>query len=108
MAKQTTVQLIDDIDGTEASQTIQFAIGGITYSIDLNDNNADEFDETFAPYIAVARRETGSRRSSSRRSSPSGADPRAVREWAATNGIQVNQRGRIPHTIVDKYLAAQT
>jgi len=34
-----------------------------------------------------------------------GANPKAVRAWAASNGIQVNTRGRIPADVVQKFEA---
>ena len=40
MAKQTITQLIDDIDGSEAEETITFGIDGASYEIDLNAKNA--------------------------------------------------------------------
>src|SRR4051794_1744260 len=47
---------------TEADETVEMALGGVTYQIDLSDKNAEALRSTFAPYIAAARR-TGGRRS---------------------------------------------
>jgi hypothetical protein len=33
-------------------------------------------------------------------------DARAIRQWAATNGIEVNSRGRIPAEVVERYRSA--
>ncbi|MGW5735749.1 MULTISPECIES: Lsr2 family DNA-binding protein [Streptomyces] len=38
---------------------------------------------------------------------PDGVDPTAVREWAAANNVQVNDRGRVPKSVIDQYLAAK-
>lgn len=35
-----------------------------------------------------------------------GPDPKAVRAWAARNGVDCNSHGRVPQTVVDAYLAA--
>ncbi len=36
MAKKVVVQLVDDIDGGAASETVVFALDGTTYEIDLS------------------------------------------------------------------------
>lgn len=33
-------------------------------------------------------------------------DPKALRAWAAPNGIELSTRGRIPGTVLDQYRAA--
>ena len=38
--KQTITQLIDDIDGGKAEETVMFAIDGTNYEIDLGRKNA--------------------------------------------------------------------
>ena len=37
MAKKTVVLLEDDIDGSEATETLSFALDGSEYEIDLNE-----------------------------------------------------------------------
>ena len=36
MAQKVQILLLDDIDGTEASETVQFGLDGANYEIDLN------------------------------------------------------------------------
>ena len=36
MAQKTQIILVDDIDGSEAIQTVTFALDGVSYEIDLN------------------------------------------------------------------------
>jgi hypothetical protein len=111
MAQRTIVQLTDDIDGSEAAESVSFALDGVGYTIDLSDSNAAELRETFAPYIAAARRDGGrGRRSnvthiaSGRRGRSTGdVDPKTVRAWASENGIAISARGRIPADIVAQY-----
>ena len=44
---------------------------------------------------------------SSRSSSPgSQVDTKAVRAWAASNGIELSSRGRVPADVIEKYRAA--
>ena len=35
-----------------------------------------------------------------------GPDPKAVRAWAAENGIEVSPKGKLPASVVEQYLAA--
>jgi|SRR3954453_3196258 hypothetical protein len=111
MAQRTIVQLTDDIDGSEASESVSFALDGVSYTIDLNETNAAELREALAPYVAAARRDSGRGRrgnvthiSSGRRTRGAGDfDPKTVRAWAAENGIAISARGRIPADIVAQY-----
>ncbi|MDQ0850147.1 hypothetical protein QFZ65_002085 [Arthrobacter sp. B3I9] len=108
MAKKTVVLLEDDIDGSEASETVSFALDGTEYEIDLNNDHANELREALARFTADARKTSGGRGrpTTTRKSSQGGPDAKAVRQWAAENGIQVNTRGRIQADIVEKYEAA--
>ncbi len=114
MAKQTVIHMTDDIDGSEATQTVEFSYRGKSYSLDLNDANASEFDDALAPYISAAAKAGGaqSSRGSGRRSttprqrSSSEIDPKAVRAWAEANGVSVSPRGRIKADILEQYRAA--
>ncbi len=122
MARTTIVQLTDDIDGSEADQTVEFSYKGKPYSLDLNDKNASELDDVLAPYIAAAEkaggaqprtasrssRSGGSRQRSSSPSTTTGPDPKDVRRWAEANGVQLSARGRIPGSIIEQYQAANT
>ena len=42
MAKQVIQRLVDDIDGSEATESISFNVDGHSYQIDLNDRHAEE------------------------------------------------------------------
>ena len=68
MAQKTQVILVDDVDGSEANQTVTFALDGVSYEIDLNDEHAAALRESLEEWIGKARR-TGGRRSSGRRRS---------------------------------------
>lgn len=108
MAKKTVVMLEDDIDGSEATDTIQFALDGTEYEIDLNNDHANELRGALDRFTAAARTSGGRGRPAARKSSSSrGApDAKAVRQWAVENGIQVNTRGRIQAEVVEQYEAA--
>src|SRR5699024_6921991 len=108
MAREMRLVLTDDFDGTEASETVRFSLDQATYELELSAENAEKLRETFAPYIAKARRvaNTGGR---GRRSGSSGPkrDAAKIREWAQNNGYQLGDRGRIPLEIVEAYEAAE-
>jgi hypothetical protein len=115
MAKRQVTITTDDIDGSEANNSIEFAYRGKSYRIDLNDTHAEELDEVLAPYISAATetsrgggrtsRSGGSPRS--RASSGSGdVDPKQVRAWAEANGVEVSTRGRISASVIEQYRAA--
>jgi|SRR5665213_3332223 len=55
MAKNVVVQVVDDIDGGEAAETINFALDGKSYEIDLNAKNATSLRKAFAPFIEKGR-----------------------------------------------------
>ena len=56
MTKKIHVHLVDDLDASEASETVRFEVDGRTYEIDLSSRNAQRFRADIAPYIAHARR----------------------------------------------------
>jgi hypothetical protein len=103
LARKTTVTLEDDLDGSTATKTIRFGFGGVEYEIDLNDENAAEMTHWPENYIAHGRRVHGSKRTP-KNGYASKADPKAVREWAAAQGIEISSRGRIPHDIQERYI----
>lgn len=120
MAQTTRVTLVDDLTGEEitdgAGETVTFALDGTTYEIDLSTDNATQLREAFAAYTSAGRKTSGRTTGGAgrRRTAPSSksttgsvADPRAVRDWAAKNGIELSSRGRIPLEVVAKYEAAQ-
>jgi len=107
MARRIIEQLIDDIDGSEATETVTFSLDTNSYQIDLSEANAARLRDVLAPYIAHAtpqRQARGARRAST---SGSGVDSATVRQWARGQGIEVNERGRIPKALVEQYHAAQ-
>jgi hypothetical protein len=108
MAKQTTVTLIDDLDGSEAEEQVEFAVDGRTYEIDLSAANSARLRDLLAPFVTAARR-TGGRRSPAAGASRSTSDReqnQAIREWAQQNGFTVSDRGRLPANVIEAYQKA--
>ena len=109
MAQRINVVLVDDIDGSDASETVSFALDGVDYEIDLSDKHAGELRDAVSVYVGHGRR-TGGRRKSGRRSSTPGADDGAsaadIRAWARENGWDVPERGRVSAEVREAYAAA--
>lgn len=111
MAQKVNIVLIDDIDETEADETVSFALDGRDYTIDLSEKNATALREAMALYVAHAtpvsgRAKRGRSASSSRAASTSGASPAEIRAWARDNGFDVPDRGRVSQEVRDAYTAA--
>lgn len=110
---EVTIALVDDFDGSQAAETVKFALDGKSYEIDLSRPNASELRRTLKPYIDRAR---GARTSSARRGKsgtrasgarrPEGYDRTEVRAWAKANRIKVSARGRIANDVVEKWRKA--
>jgi len=107
MAKQTIVSITDDIDGSEGAETVSFEYDGQAWEIDLGENNRANFHQALAPFVAAARqaRGTAARRRGSRTASERHSSA-AVRAWARENGIALNDRGRIPASVLAQYEAS--
>lgn len=124
MAKQVIYELVDDIDGTAIDEgegeSIEFSLDGVDYVIDLKSKNVNDFRKKIEYYVDHATRVGGRKR----KSAPAGgvaaapaaqpasstkrdpAQTRAIRQWAADSGYEINDRGRIPADIVEAYEAA--
>ena len=101
MAQKVTVEMTDDLDGSQADTTVSFAIDGNAYEIDLSKRNAAAMRRTFDRYIEHARKAGRStRRTRGTRDRRHSSD---VRAWAKARGIQVSERGRIPASVVSQY-----
>lgn len=110
MTKQTTTVLVDDVDGSEADEQVEFSVDGKTYEIDLSAANSERLRAVLAPFISAGRR-TGARRSATATTpAPRPTSDRelnhAIREWALAQGMTVSERGRIPSNVLTAYHAA--
>ena len=106
MAQRVNIVLEDDLDGSEADETVTFALDGVTYEIDLSAKNAAALRDSLAQYVGHARRAAARRASGRPASSSRGTGKRDladVREWARANGHQVSDRGRISAEVQAAY-----
>lgn len=102
MAQRIQVVLEDDVDGSPAVETVHFGLDGVTYEIDLSEDNARAMRDALAPWVGSARR-SGGRKVTGRKSSGGKADVSHVRAWARDNGYSINERGRIPASVQEAY-----
>jgi hypothetical protein len=113
MAKKTLILLTDDLDGSEAAESVEFGIDGYLYSIDLSAAHAEDLRDRLTAYrefgTALGRyhgRNAGpvaSRRSSNRGDKERNLD---IRRWAEANDLPVKARGKISDSVIAKYDAA--
>lgn len=107
MARHVQVQLLDDITGEEAAETIRFGLDGVSYEVDLTTDNARKLREELAVYLARGRKVRGRSGVSRTRSKPRD-ETRVIREWAEKNGYNPSLRGRISANIIEAYQAANS
>ena len=123
MAQKTIVTLVDDLTGEEAENisTVEFALDGVTYELDLTDENRTKLHDALSQYANAARKIGGRRRSSprpgraiksiSRTTGYNRETLKSIREWAKKNGHNVSDRGRLPAEVLqawDKTQAAMS
>lgn len=132
MAKETIIKFTDDIDGTEASETVAFSFRGTPYEIDLGAKNVAAFEKSIAKYVAAARAagtpakaaaattkarkapgrprkaaaKKATRAASKATKAAASTSTGSIREWAQANGFAVGSRGRIPAAAREAYEAS--
>jgi hypothetical protein len=107
MAKTTIVQLVDDLDGSEAHETVRFGLDGQMYEIDLSNKNAAKLRAALQPYVEhgtrVSGRAAGGRGGNRRPAVSEREQNKAIRAWAIRKGYDVAPRGRIRAEIIEQY-----
>ena len=114
MARKYIVQLVDDLTNEPIEdgegESVHFSLDGVSYTIDLSTEHADEFRSSFSQYVNAARKADAATATKSRStrssSSSSKTDLKDVRDWASKNGYEVSSRGRIPSNVQEAYAAA--
>ena len=112
MAQRVQVSVICDLPHTgeaEGQETVVFSFDGTAYEIDACTEHAKELRDKISPFVehaaghrlraagASARPQAGAVRQQSAQ----------IREWAKSRGLKVNERGRIPASIVAEYESAR-
>jgi hypothetical protein len=113
VARTVRVRLVDDLDGSEASETVTFSLDQRVYEVELSEENAAKLRDALAPFVSAARR-SGTGGGRRRRSSGGSGSPpphstydrarnASIREWAREHGHEVAVRGRIPASVLEAY-----
>ncbi len=105
MAQKVNIVLVDDLDGSEATETVSFGLDGTTYEIDLNDANAAKLRDALATYVGHGRKVGAAPRRGRRSAAANGTGPsaREIRDWARSNGFDVPDRGRVSAEVREAY-----
>lgn len=108
MAQRVHVVLVDDIDESDADETVSFGLDGDNYEIDLNADHARQLRDALSVYVGLARRKTAVRGKKNSRSggTTSRASAADIRAWARQNGWDVPERGRVSADVRSAYDAA--
>lgn len=118
MAEIRETRLVCDVCTTSNAtvETVEFVIDGKGYEEELCDKHSSQLVEILAPFVEAARRLGPGRRSGKAAGKAAGKAParpatpdreqnQAIRDWAATQGLKINERGRIPASVLEAYHA---
>lgn len=103
MAQKVQIILEDDLSGGVATGTVAFALEGVSYEIDLSDDNAARLRAAMAPWIGHARRVSGRRGAGGKKAKGGGDSATEIRAWARQQGLEVSARGRVPSEVRQAY-----
>src|SRR5215470_4575201 len=100
VTRRVDVQLLDDIDGSPAEETLRYGLDGTSYEIDLSAKHAEKLRSSLAKFVLKSRRlgRGGVAAAALGRrggSTPAGSDReqnQAIRDWAKQRGIEVSDR----------------
>jgi hypothetical protein len=111
MAQKVNVLLVDDIDGSDAADTVRFGLDDVAYEIDLSGTHSADLRNSIAKYVeharivsARGRRGTASTFGQSR-TRGSREDIAEMRSWLIDNGYRndVKDKGRISAALQHAY-----
>lgn len=113
MATHVVETLLSDLSGKpipddSGGGTVEFAVSGQAYSIDLTAAELETFNKALAPYLDAAQpiRQAQRARVSGGAGHRSREQLAAVRDWARKHGHPVSDRGRIPVATQEAFDAA--
>lgn len=109
VTQRTEVLLLDDLELAEgrevlAERTLGFELDGTAYEIDVNREHEQKLLAAMSPFVEHARlvKRSGQSRAGQR---PRAGRRRSaeIRSWARDRGIELKDRGRIPHDIEARF-----
>ena len=106
------LRVCDLCDRPATGDTVRFGWASSFYEADLCEQHAEEFATMLEKVVSSARRMGGDLPASV---SFSDADPARkprvatadVRDWAQKQGYPVNDKGRVPESLIERYLQSQ-
>lgn len=94
MAKNVSVVITDDLDGSQGAETVAFGLDGVSYEIDLAQPNRARLAGALAPFIAAGWRVgRGGRRRGAGTAVGSRVDRAAVRAWRGRRAWRCRSEG---------------
>jgi hypothetical protein len=100
MAREYIQKVTDDLDGSDGASTVRFGLDGVEWTIDLNAKNESDMRTKLGPFLEGARRvRTGGRAVASSAGRTDKERNAAIREWALSEGVELNARGRIANAV---------
>jgi hypothetical protein len=111
MTTSKTGALVDDVDGSQAVETVDFGIDGVRYQIDLSAANATALRRVLAQWVDHGRKLSERQTRHLKRADPwrrhvSSGERIAIREWCDDNGYSIGGRGPLPFHLVDAFREA--
>ena len=115
MAEETITRLVDDLDGSDATQKVLLGLNGEWRALDLSDDNHRALMDALERYWDAAlpvkgsggTRQGGASRAAAPKAKQRDYDLGFLREWAAEQKVTIPARGRIPGSVVEQFQAAQ-
>jgi hypothetical protein len=100
-----TVHWLDDFDGSEGAQSVEFSLDGADYEIDLSIAHRLELNRTLQRYIDAARPVAATKSNKRPRNKETRDLDADIRAWAKADGRwpYLNDRGRLPRAVTDAY-----
>ena len=111
MATVSRTYMTDDLDGSEASETVRFNAEGVELEIDLSAENATRLRNNLQRFIDAAtpvKAKCGPvkrTRGKAAAVATSRQDTQDIRVWAKAAGLAVSPRGRISLAVKDAFEA---
>jgi hypothetical protein len=110
MATIVEKKFVDDLDGSEAAETIPFSFDGMDLEIDLSGENALRFRMAFAEFVAAARPRVKAKPQGGKRKREN-PETTQIRNWwrqeGGGNGVRpFVAKGRIPADVMAQFRAA--
>jgi hypothetical protein len=106
MAKNVSVVITDDLDGSPDAETVAFGFDGHNYEIDLSQKNLVKLQKSLQPFMDAGRKAAHRQALKAPRAASPRVDRAAVRAWAAGQGLKVSERGRISADVMSRYQAS--